>query len=225
MPRKQQPDSTAKHASTILVVEDDAAILDVLCNILSDEGFNVAAAAGGAQALERAENEAIDLVVLDLMLPDVSGHEVCRSLRMRCAATLPIIMLTALGTQEQVNSGLELGADDYMAKPFDPRELVLRISGLLRRSQQAIAAERALAEADYRSRAQADAAQVDAEMERMLRRELLHNVTTHMHSLSRWQISGAPLSAGPFAKLSNSCAYVFAAFSDLRLSASCTTSR
>jgi len=174
--------------STILVVEDDAAIQDVLSNILRQEGFEVLTATTGNQALDLAGSNEISLVLLDLMLPDVSGSEVCRLLRNSGHATLPIVMLTALGSQDHVVAGLKQGADDYIVKPFDPSELLLRVEGLLRRSQHAIQAERALAELAEEQgemQARADAAQVDAAMERTLRRELLHNITTHMNSLSR----------------------------------------
>jgi DNA-binding response OmpR family regulator/anti-sigma regulatory factor (Ser/Thr protein kinase) len=135
----------------------------------------------------------VDLVVLDLMLPDMSGYEVCARLRRPDAAPIPVLMLTAMGRQDQVVRGLELGADDYLVKPFDPHELVLRVAGLLRRSKAALTAERERAAWQTeisQTRATADAAHADAvaarsdaAVERVLRGELLHNVTTHMRTL------------------------------------------
>jgi two-component system response regulator ResD len=117
----------------ILVVDDDATVTEVLTRYLQREGFAVDAAADGDMALARAAAAPPDLVVLDLMLPGIDGLEVCRRLRQR--APLPIVMLTARGDEGDRIAGLELGADDYVVKPFSPRELTARLKAVLRRSQ------------------------------------------------------------------------------------------
>ena len=116
----------------IFVVEDDKNILDLLHLYLEREGFQVAGAGDGQAALDRILAEPPDLVVLDLMLPGLDGREICRRLRAR--SELPVIMLTARDDDVDKIVGLELGADDYLTKPFNPRELVARIRAILRRS-------------------------------------------------------------------------------------------
>jgi len=181
------PTATAERTPTILLVEDDAAIVDVLRRLFALEGFAIRNAATGSAALETLAQAPVDLVVLDLMLPDMTGYEVCARLRARDAPPIPIMMLTALARQEQVRRGLELGADDYLVKPFDPGELLLRVTGLLRRSQAALTAERervAWLAQIRQAQADATAARSDAVVERTLRGELLHNLTTHFRTLS-----------------------------------------
>lgn len=117
----------------VLVVDDDATVAEVVSRYLEREGFSVEAVGDGAAALERAGQLLPDLVVLDLMLPTLGGVEVCR--RLRELAPVPIIMLTALGDEGNRVAGLELGADDYLGKPFSPRELTARIKAVLRRAQ------------------------------------------------------------------------------------------
>ena len=120
-------------ASRILVVEDDATVSEVVCSYLRRAGYEVAAVADGVTALSNALAAPPDLVILDLMLPGLDGLEVCRRLRER--GPVPVIMLTALGEESDRLAGLELGADDYVTKPFSPRELVLRVASVLRRSR------------------------------------------------------------------------------------------
>lgn len=115
----------------ILLVDDEPLITDSLSYSLKREGFDVHAVADGISALQAVETLNPDLVVLDLMLPDISGFEVCRRLRMK--TTIPVIMLTAKGEEIDRVLGLEVGADDYLAKPFSFRELLARIQALLRR--------------------------------------------------------------------------------------------
>lgn len=117
----------------ILVVEDEAKISEVVAAYLEKEGFNVKVTASGRDALELAAREKPDLVVLDLMLPDLSGQEVCGELRK--SSDVPIIMLTALSSEEDKINGLAIGADDYLTKPFSPRELVARVRSVLRRTK------------------------------------------------------------------------------------------
>lgn len=117
----------------ILVVDDEQLITDSLSYSLKREGFNVAIVADGLSAIQAVEELKPDLVVLDLMLPDISGFEVCR--RLRTFTTTPVIMLTARGEEIDRVLGLEVGADDYLAKPFSFRELLARIQAMLRRVQ------------------------------------------------------------------------------------------
>jgi two-component system, OmpR family, phosphate regulon response regulator PhoB len=122
----------------ILVVEDEPDIAALIAYQLTREGFRVETASTGDQALTAVNREIPDLVVLDRMLPGLPGDEVLRSLRSEVATqSLPVLVLTAKREQEDRIQGLELGADDYLTKPFSPRELVLRVQSILRRSDQA----------------------------------------------------------------------------------------
>jgi two-component system OmpR family response regulator len=118
--------------SRILVVEDDPNLLDTLKYNLVKDGYEVITAADGARALETARTEKPELIILDLMLPKLSGFEVCRILRKEM--TVPIIMLTARTDEVDKIVGLEIGADDYMTKPFSMRELLARVHAMLRRA-------------------------------------------------------------------------------------------
>jgi two-component system response regulator RegX3 len=119
----------------VLVVEDEESISDAVAFMLRKEGFEVAVAGTGPAALEEFDRAGADLVLLDLMLPGISGTEVCRSLRAR--SNVPVIMLTAKDGEIDKVVGLELGADDYVTKPFSMRELVARIRAVLRRGGEA----------------------------------------------------------------------------------------
>jgi DNA-binding response OmpR family regulator len=121
----------------ILVVDDDRTVSEVVTRYLEREGFTVEVAYDGAVALERALADPPELVVLDLMIPSLDGFEVCR--RLRASAPVPVIMLTARGEEADRIVGLELGADDYVSKPFSPRELTARIKAVLRRAGGAVA--------------------------------------------------------------------------------------
>ncbi|CAN5767947.1 response regulator transcription factor [soil metagenome] len=132
-------DITPQRASAprVLVVEDEPDIAALIAYQLTREGFRVETASTGDQALTAVGREIPDLVVLDRMLPGLSGDEVLRSLRQEAATqSLPVLMLTAKREQEDRIQGLELGADDYLTKPFSPRELVLRVQSILRRADQ-----------------------------------------------------------------------------------------
>jgi len=118
---------------TILVVDDEQNIIDLATMYLEQSGFHVTSARDGLAALEHVKSDHPALVVLDLMLPKLDGWEVCRKLRME--SDLPIVMLTARDDDVDKIVGLELGADDYMTKPFNPRELVARVKAILRRSE------------------------------------------------------------------------------------------
>ena len=125
----------------ILVVDDEPDLLELVRVNLSQAGFEVETAETGRQALERARRSAPDLLILDLMLPDLSGTEVCRHLRADSSLKdIPIIMLTARADEVDRVVGLEIGADDYVTKPFSPRELTLRVRAVLRRREPATAA-------------------------------------------------------------------------------------
>ncbi|MFF8511835.1 response regulator transcription factor [Streptomyces sp. NPDC015492] len=119
----------------VLVVDDDPTVAEVVTGYLRRAGHDVHHAADGPTALEAALRLDPDLVVLDLMLPGIDGLEVCR--RLRADRPVPVIMLTARGDEDDRIAGLELGADDYVTKPFSPRELVLRVECVLRRSRTA----------------------------------------------------------------------------------------
>jgi DNA-binding response OmpR family regulator len=125
-------------AGCVLVVDDDVLVRDVVGRYLSRAGYHVTLVGDGPKALRAAEVNPPDLVVLDLMLPGLSGLEVCR--RLRAASPVPVVMLTALGEEEDRILGLETGADDYITKPFSPNELQARIRAQLRRSRLAPAA-------------------------------------------------------------------------------------
>ena len=120
----------------ILVIEDDPTVAEVVARYLAREGYEVDVVSDGAEGLKRALADLPDLVVLDLMLPSLSGLEVCR--RLRQAAPVPVIMLTARSGEVDRVSGLEIGADDYVAKPFSPRELTARVKAVLRRASGAV---------------------------------------------------------------------------------------
>jgi two-component system alkaline phosphatase synthesis response regulator PhoP len=120
---------------TVLVVDDEANIVELVRMYLEQEGFRVESAADGASAMERISRKPPAVLILDLMLPEVDGWEVCRRVRAGTAAPdLPIVMLTARDDDVDKIVGLELGADDYVTKPFNPRELVARVKALLRRA-------------------------------------------------------------------------------------------
>jgi two-component system response regulator VicR len=121
---------------TILVVDDENNITDVCTRYLEREGYRVLAAASGEEALKLWREHAPDLIVLDLMMPGRNGWQVCEEIRNE--QDVPIIMLTARGEEMDRLMGLTMGADDYLTKPFSPRELVLRVKGILRRQQRGV---------------------------------------------------------------------------------------
>ncbi|HXF71768.1 MAG TPA: response regulator transcription factor [Actinomycetota bacterium] len=132
MVARRQGVSEAPAAVVVLVVEDEASLADAVRYNLEREGFRVAIAADGPSALERFQAERPGLVILDLMLPGMSGLDVCREIRARSA--VPIVILTAKDAEADKVAGLELGADDYVTKPFSMRELVSRVRAHLRRA-------------------------------------------------------------------------------------------
>jgi DNA-binding response OmpR family regulator len=123
-------------ARKILVVDDEAVLVETIAYNLEQAGYQVTTAADGVSALEASRRETPDLIILDLMLPEMDGLEVCRQLRRESTtATTPIMMLTAKGDEIDKVVGLEVGADDYVTKPFGRRELLARVRALLRRSE------------------------------------------------------------------------------------------
>ncbi len=118
----------------ILVVDDEKVILEVLEAYFEKESWEISFATNGIEALKKVKDESPDLIVLDLMLPDISGEEVCRLVRKE--SDIPIIMLTAKSAEDDLINGIVIGADDYVTKPFSPREVVVRVKALLRRTQK-----------------------------------------------------------------------------------------
>jgi DNA-binding response OmpR family regulator len=124
----------------VLVVDDEPTVRDIVGQYLTRDGFRVVATGDGREVMDLVELESPDLVVLDIMLPGIGGLELCRAIRARRA--IPVILLTARGEETDRIVGLELGADDYVTKPFSPRELVARVRAVLRRSVAGAAPER-----------------------------------------------------------------------------------
>jgi DNA-binding response OmpR family regulator len=120
------------NGKTILVADDEIKIADVVKSYLEKEGYNVACAYGGHEAVNMFDNLSPVLVVLDLMLPDMPGEDVCRAIRKK--SRVPFIMLTAKAEEENILKGLGIGADDYVTKPFSPKQLVARVGAILRRT-------------------------------------------------------------------------------------------
>ena len=116
----------------ILVVEDEVKILEVVTSLLENRGYQVVQAMDGKEALLLFEQEKISLILLDLMLPDISGEDICRKIRAK--SRVPIIMLTAKAEEEHLLNGLQIGADDYITKPFSLKELAVRVEVVLRRT-------------------------------------------------------------------------------------------
>ncbi|GLY64199.1 response regulator transcription factor [Amycolatopsis taiwanensis] len=124
---------TETETGRVLVVDDDETVRDVVRRYLEAGGFRVEVAGNGTECLQLFEQSRPDLVVLDVMMPGINGLEVCR--RMRQSSQIPVVLLTALGEEEDRIAGLRLGADDYVTKPFSPRELALRVASVLRRAR------------------------------------------------------------------------------------------
>jgi two-component system, OmpR family, alkaline phosphatase synthesis response regulator PhoP len=125
----------AANAQSVLVVEDEASIASFVSLYLKNAGYDVRTASTGTEALAQVERQKPSLIVLDLMLPDIDGIEICRRIRQKL--DVPILMLTARDEDVDKIIGLEVGADDYMTKPFNPRELVARVKSILRRAAPA----------------------------------------------------------------------------------------
>ena len=127
-------------ADAVLIIDDDARLAAMLGDYLAENGFSVSSAGSGEAGLAQLRRQPADAVVLDVMLPDMDGFETCR--RIRAFSQVPVLMLTAKGEETDRIVGLELGADDYLPKPFNPRELLARLKAVLRRSGRAMDAAR-----------------------------------------------------------------------------------
>jgi two-component system phosphate regulon response regulator PhoB len=135
--KKASPEKPKAVREKVLVVEDEEDILELIRYNLAREGYRIAAAATGEEALKAVSRDRPDLVVLDLMLPGIDGIEVCRRLKADPRTKyLPVVMVTATGDEADVVAGLELGADDYLTKPFSPKVLIARIRAVIRRRAQ-----------------------------------------------------------------------------------------
>lgn len=132
-PRDAEPTDRSQAEQTVLVVDDEPMVREVLTQYLEHDGFRVVESADGQDALAAVANEQPDLVLLDLMLPKYSGLDVLRHVRV--TSQTPVILLTACGEEDDRVAGLELGADDYIVKPFSPREVAARVRSVLRRTQ------------------------------------------------------------------------------------------
>lgn len=129
-------------ADSVLVVEDEQDVVDLLRYNLNRSGFTVSIATTGIEGLKKAREERPDAIILDLMLPEMDGEKVCKTLKGDDnTALIPILMLTAKGQADERVTGLELGADDYITKPFSPKELVLRVQAVLRRLRTSMVAD------------------------------------------------------------------------------------
>src|SRR2546426_1569931 len=137
--RTQSPKADNGVMSTVLVVDDEPIVRDVVVRYLERDGFHTLEASSGDEAQRLLERESASLVVLDVMLPGMDGLDLCRWIRAR--SDLPIVMLTARGEEADRIVGLELGADDYLTKPFSPRELAVRVRNVLRRTAAPAAPE------------------------------------------------------------------------------------
>ncbi|WP_316569547.1 response regulator transcription factor [Neobacillus sp. YIM B06451] len=120
----------------ILIVDDERMIIEVLEAYLEREGYSITKADNGVDALKKARSENPDMIILDLMLPDISGEEVCRLVRKE--SEVPILMLTAKSGEDDKINGIVMGADDYVTKPFSPREVVVRVQAILRRAKKSV---------------------------------------------------------------------------------------
>jgi len=127
----------------VLLIDDDARLFELLSSYLEQSGFHVTGASDGPRGLASLETGTFDVVLLDVMMPGMDGIEVCRRIRLK--STIPVLMLTARGDETDRVVGLEIGADDYVAKPFSPRELVARIKAVLRRARPEAGGERIVA--------------------------------------------------------------------------------
>ena len=164
---------------TVLVVEDEAAIAEVAEMYLEQGGFRVRIAATGAEALKQLDDPSIDIVLLDLMLPDADGVDLFRQIRSR--RSVPVIMVTARDAEADRVLGLELGADDYVTKPFSPRELVARVRAVLRRGVAAETTARAIDAGDVHIDLEARDVAVRGRPVELTRREfdLLAHILSH----------------------------------------------
>ena len=170
---------------TILIIEDDAHIALGLKDALEFEGFGVVTAETGRDGLSLARQERPNVVLLDLMLPDLNGYQVCEDLR-RIDAFLPVIMLTVKAEEDDIVRGLRLGADDYVTKPFSPRELSSRVEALLRRAELPAPIEKTALEIDDRLTIDFARREVIVEGQRIQLRPTEYRLLYHLVSNAGW---------------------------------------
>jgi two-component system KDP operon response regulator KdpE len=171
----------------ILVVDDEERMVRFIRLNLEHDGFQVMEAFRGAQAIERLRSNLPDLVLLDVMMPDIDGFEVLRTIRE--VSSVPVIMLTAKGEEEDRIRGLELGADDYITKPFSPRELVSRVRAVLRRTEMALGSTHGLIEVDERLKLDFDRREVWVDGKLVQLRPTEYRLLYHLAQNAGWVIS------------------------------------
>lgn len=171
----------------ILVVDDEERMVRFIRLNLEHDGFRVIEAYRGAQAIDKVRSSLPDLVLLDVMLPDIDGFEVLRIIRE--VSTVPVIMLTAKGEEDDRVRGLELGADDYITKPFSPRELSSRVKAVLRRTEGASGATHGLIEVDDRLKIDFDRREVWVDGELVSLRPTEYRLLYHLVQNAGWVIS------------------------------------
>lgn len=171
----------------ILVVDDEERMVRFIRLNLEHDGFQVTEAFRGSQAIDRLRSSLPDLVLLDVMMPDIDGFEVLRVIRE--VSTVPVIMLTAKGEEEDRIHGLELGADDYITKPFSPREMVSRVKAVLRRTETATASTHGLIEVDERLKLDFDRREVWVEGQLVKLRPTEYRLLYHLVQNAGWVIT------------------------------------
>jgi two-component system KDP operon response regulator KdpE len=186
MSTPQLPRSVPRDAKRILVVDDEPRMIRFIRINLELENFQVAEAHNGVEALEMIRTQLPDLVLLDVMMPKLDGYETLRMLRE--FSTIPVIMLTAKGEEEDVVYGLELGADDYIPKPFSPRELSSRIRSVLRRSEMPSNSEKAILKIDERLSADFNRREVIVHGEHIKLRPTEYRLLYHLIENAGWTI-------------------------------------
>jgi two-component system KDP operon response regulator KdpE len=171
----------------ILIVDDEERMVRFIRLNLEHDGFQVIEAFRGAQAIDRLRSALPDLVLLDVMLPDIDGFEVLRTIRE--VSSVPVIMLTAKGEEEDRIRGLELGADDYITKPFSPRELVSRVKAVLRRTETATTSTHTLIEVDDRLKLDFDRREVWVDGQLVKLRPTEYRLLYHLVQNSGWVVT------------------------------------
>ena len=171
----------------ILVVDDEERMVRFIRLNLEHDGFRVTEAYNGTQAINRVRNSLPDLVLLDVMMPDIDGFEVLKIIRE--VSSVPVIMLTAKGEEDDRVRGLELGADDYITKPFSPRELVSRVRAVLRRTESTTSTTHGLIEVDDRLKLDFDRREVWVEGELVKLRPTEYRLLYHLVQNAGWVIS------------------------------------
>jgi DNA-binding response OmpR family regulator len=178
--------SSTRRRQRILVVDDEPRMIDFIRLNLEHDGFEVSQAESGLVALDQLRDQLPDLVLLDIMMPDLNGFETLKL--MREISTVPVIMLTAKGEEEDRVRGLELGADDYVTKPFSPRELVSRVRAVLRRTQMPSTPMHELIEVDDRLKIDFDRREIWVEDELVKLRPTEYRLLYHLVQNAGWVV-------------------------------------